>query len=243
MRIALVSDIHANLAAFDAVLAAAEAERADSVWCMGDIVGYGAEPDDVVTRLREVGAQSVMGNHDAAALDQIPLEDFNKVAAIAARWTADVISPETRDYLAALPLTLSDGFATRCHGTLANPIWEYLASYDAATGHFAAQQTPCSVVGHTHIPVLIRELHPGEFDAVMPKDGETVELGQGKLCINPGGVGQPRDGDPRACWALLDTEAATVTFHRTDYDIVTTQRLIREAGLPEQLAARLALGR
>ncbi|MCC7365901.1 MAG: metallophosphoesterase family protein [Dehalococcoidia bacterium] len=244
MRIALVSDVHANLAALEAVLAEADRAGAEQLWCMGDMVGYGAEPDAVIARLREAGAQCVMGNHDAAALGKISIDDFNANAAAAARWTAETISPETRDYLEALPLTLGDDFATRCHGTLANPIWEYLVTYPAALGHFALQTTPCSVVGHTHVPLFIRKPGEGEeLDIVRPGDGDVVELGAGLVCINPGGVGQPRDGDPRACWALLDTAAGHVTFHRVPYDIATTQRLITEAGLPPQLAARLALGR
>lgn len=208
---------------------------------MGDLVGYGAEPDAVVSRLQEAGALCVLGNHDAAAIGRISVDDFNPTAATAARWTAAVISPETRAYLAGLPLIATDPFAQRCHGTLADPIWEYLDTAAAAEHHFASQQANCSVVGHTHLPLVVWPAEAG-FRSVRPVHEEVVELGAGPVCLNPGGVGQPRDRDPRACWALLDTATRQATFQRVPYDIATTQRLIREAGLPEALAARLAIG-
>lgn len=241
MRVALISDTHANLAALDAVLGAAHSAGAESVWCMGDLVGYGAEPDAVVSRLQEAGALCVLGNHDAAAIGRISVENFNPTAATAAHWTASVISPETRAYLAGLPLIANDPFAERCHGTLADPIWEYLDTTTAAEHHFGAQRANCSVVGHTHLPLVVWASESG-FRSVRPAPEEVIDLGAGAVCLNPGGVGQPRDGDPRACWALLDTDARQATFHRVPYDIATTQRLIREAGLPAVLAARLAIG-
>lgn len=242
MRVALISDTHANLAALEAVLAAAHEAGADSVWCMGDLVGYGAEPDAVVARLREARASCVLGNHDAAAIGRLSVEDFNPAAAAAARWTAKAMAPETRSYLDELPLVQRDDLAERCHGTLADPIWEYLASTSAARRHFALQRATFSFVGHTHLP-MVTWPEGDAFRAVRPGDGESVELGDAPVCINPGGVGQPRDGDPRASWALFEIGERRVTFHRVPYDFETTQRLIRGAGLPDSLAARLALGR
>jgi diadenosine tetraphosphatase ApaH/serine/threonine PP2A family protein phosphatase len=183
-----------------------------------------------------------MGNHDAAVVGELGLERFNGVAAEAARWTARTISPESAAYLAALPQVDGDDRITRCHGTLADPLWRYFESIEAAAGHFALQQTPCSVVGHTHIPLFVRE-KGGEVEPLVVRDGDTVALGEERVCLNPGGVGQPRDGDPRACWALLDTAEWCVTFRRVPYDIAITQRRIRDAGLPAALADRLALGR
>lgn len=243
MRVALLSDIHANLAALEAVLADANDRGADTVWNMGDSVGYGPNPDRVVELLVIEGAQCVMGNHDAAVAGLIGTEEFNHLAAAAARWTIEHTSVATREYLAGLPKSEKDGFYTRCHGTLRNPVWEYLTTFDAANGHFAAQETPYSVVGHTHLPLVVREVSPGRVEATTPEAGGVVELGEERLSINPGSVGQPRDGDPRASYAMLDTASGTVSFHRVEYDIADTQRRMREAGLPEPLATRLELGR
>lgn len=243
MRVALLSDVHANLAALEAVLADADAENYDAVWHMGDLVGYGPQPDAVIERMVLAGAGCVMGNHDAAAVGAISLEQFNPLAAQAIRWTMGHISDASVEYLSALPEVLSDPVYTRVHGTARNPLWEYLSTFEAAKGHFDALTTPYSIVGHTHLPLVVREVAPGRVDAWTPTDGECVELGEERLCINPGGVGQPRDGDPRSCYAMLDSEAGTVTFKRIEYNIAETQRRMREAGLPRMLVERLALGR
>lgn len=243
MRVALVSDIHANLPALDAVLTALGGVGLDALWNMGDTVGYGPEPDGVVTRLRAEGAICVMGNHDAAAVGLIDTTEFNPVAAEAAAWTARTLAAETKAYLSGLAKSRVEGNFSLAHGTLADPLWEYLTTVGAARNHFARQTTPTSFVGHTHLPLLIREGKDGHFASRTPDDGEVVELGEGRSCINPGSVGQPRDGDPRASYAVLDTAAGTVTFHRVVYDIATTQVRIRDAGLPEALASRLTRGR
>lgn len=243
MRVALLSDIHANLAALEAVLADADDRQADSAWNMGDAVGYGPNPDRVIELLVIEGALGVMGNHDAAVAGLIDTDDFNALAAAAVRWTVAHTTTATREYLAGLPKFEKDGFYTRCHGTLRDPVWEYLTTFDAANAHFAAQDTPYSVVGHTHLPLVVRELSPGRVEATTPEDGDIVELGEERLSINPGSVGQPRDGDSRAGYAMLDTALGAVSFHRVAYDIALTQRLMLEAGLPEALAARLEFGR
>ena len=243
MRVALLSDVHANLAALEAVLAAAEAESYDAVWHMGDLVGYGPDPDTVIERMVVVGAACVMGNHDAAAAGIISTEHFNQMAAQAIRWTMAHASDASLEYLAGLPEVMSVTVYTRVHGTARDPIWEYLITFEAAKGHFDAVTTPYSIVGHTHLPLVVREVSPGRVDAWTPADGETIELGEDRVCINPGGVGQPRDGDPRSCYALLDSEAGTVTFHRVAYDVVRTQERMRKAGLPRMLVERLAVGR
>jgi predicted phosphodiesterase len=243
MRVALLSDIHANLAALEAVLADANDRQADAIWNMGDTVGYGPNPDRVVELMVIEGAHCVMGNHDAAVAGLIGTEEFNTLAATAARWTVEHTTLATREYLAGLPQSEKDGFYTRCHGTLRNPVWEYLTTFDAANGHFAAQETPYSVVGHTHLPLVVREISPGRVEATTPDDGDVVELGEERLSINPGSVGQPRDGDSRAGYAVLDTALGTVSFHRVTYDIEITQRRMLEAGLPGPLATRLEFGR
>lgn len=243
MRIALLSDVHSNLAALDAVLAHAIGERYEAVWHMGDLVGYGPDPDAVVARMIAEGARCVMGNHDAAAVGTIGIEAFNGPAAEAAQWTMSTITDASRAYLSALPQMEEDGLFTRVHGTASDPIWEYLSTYEAALRHFAAVQTQYSVVGHTHLPLVVRELDDGGLDASTPEDGELVELGEGRVCVNPGGVGQPRDGDPRSAYALLDTADGSVTFHRVSYDIAQTQARMHERSLPPMLIERLARGR
>lgn len=243
MRIALLADVHSNLAALEAVLADAEGDRYDAVWHMGDLVGYGPDPDSVIERMVLEGAGCVMGNHDAAAAGIIPLGQFNPTAAEAMRWTIDHIYDASLGYLAALPDVISDQVYTRVHGTARDPIWEYLSTFEAAKGHFEAVSTPYSIVGHTHLPLVVREIAPGRVDAWTPADGECVELGEERLCINPGGVGQPRDGDPRSCYALLDSDAGTVTFRRIAYDVPAAQARMRAAGLPRMLIERLATGR
>lgn len=242
LRIALISDVHSNLPALEAVLRAADDAGAEAVWSMGDQVGYGAEPDAVVALLRQVGAVCVLGNHDAAVAGMIGTEEFNGIAAEAVAWTAEHASARTLTWLAGLPeVFTSDGWA-RAHGSLREPLWEYLATMKAAAGHFAEQTTQWSAVGHTHVPMVVWE-DEGGFDVAAPGDGAVVQLGERRACVNPGGVGQPRDGDPRACWALLDTEVGEVTFARVAYDIGAAQARIEAAGLPGALAARLARGR
>ncbi|MEP7215077.1 MAG: metallophosphoesterase family protein [Anaerolineaceae bacterium] len=243
MRIALLSDVHSNLAALDAVLAHALGERYEAVWHMGDLVGYGPDPDAVVVRMIAEGARCVMGNHDAAAVGNIGIEAFNGPAAEAAQWTMRTITVGSRAYLTALPQMEEDGLFTRVHGTASDPLWEYLSTYEAALRHFATVQTQYSVVGHTHFPLVVRELDDGGVDARTPEDGELVALGEGRACVNPGGVGQPRDGDPRSAYGLLDTADASVKFHRVSYDIAQTQARMREHGLPLMLIERLARGR
>ena len=243
MRVALLSDVHSNVAALDAVLAHAREQRYEAVWHMGDLVGYGPDPDAVIARMIEEGAVGVMGNHDAAVAGIIGLEAFNERAAEAARWTMGAVSKASLAYLSALPRMVEDGPYTRVHGTANDPMWEYLSTYDSAQRHFESVRTPYSVVGHTHLPLVVREIEGGAVGATAPENGECVELGEGPVCLNPGGVGQPRDGDPRSCYALLDTDEGHVTFHRVEYDIALTQARMRERGLPVMLIERLTLGR
>ncbi len=247
MRIAIVSDVHANLAALEAVLRHAEERRAlDQVWSLGDMVGYGPQPREVLARLRELDVRGVVGNHDLAAIGQLPLDDFNPDAATAARWTARQLQPSDQRFVQSLPQVRREGDFTLVHGTLRWPVWEYLYSYESARAHLQRQETPFGLVGHTHVPMLVVEdsRFPRGCELYYLQDGTTVELDrEQRLVINPGGVGQPRDGDPRASYAIYDTDAATVTLHRVEYDIAATQRLMREAGLPLWLIERLSVGR
>ena len=267
MRLAILSDVHANLAALETVLRHAEAAGPiDGIWCLGDTVGYGPQPSQSVARLRDLGAVAVAGNHDRAATGAMGIEDFNADAATAALWTHDHLTEDAVAYLDALPEVAyaspspgrpdrigappgsgaQGGEFTLVHGTLRGPIWEYLYSYEAARAHLERQETPFSFVGHTHVPTLVAEGSEFEHGCEMYylDDGQSVPLPDDrKIVLNPGGVGQPRDGDPRAAYALYDTEARTVTVHRVEYDIAATQALMEAAGLPRRLIDRLSAGR
>lgn len=242
VRVALISDVHANLVALEAVLADAEGRGVEAIWNLGDTVGYGADPNGVVARLVEAGAVSVLGNHDAAATGTIGTEWFNSLAAEAAEWTRAHLEPETAASLAALAEVAREGDWSLAHGTLRQPLWEYLITEEAAEGHFELQETPYSAVGHTHVPLLVRRGTEG-VEGETPVPGEALALGEEPLCVNPGSVGQPRDGDPRSSYALVDTEAGTVTHYRVAYDIGETQRRMEEVGLPRALVERLRFGR
>lgn len=244
VRIALVSDVHANAVALDAVIADAFARGFDRLWAMGDLVGYGPDPDDVVATIASLDARAVRGNHDAAAIGALPLTNFNPLAAGAIEWTAATMRSGTKEYLQGLPLVSQDDIATLVHGTLRDPLWEYLQTFDEARAHFEAQTTSYSAVGHTHHPALLYCDPAGRIASQLTPLGEPFPLDRpGKWCINPGSVGQPRDGDPRASYAILDLAAPGITYFRIPYDIAATQQRMRDCGLAEPLVARLAMGR
>lgn len=236
MRILVVADVHSNLEAFQAVIAAAG--DFDSVWCLGDIVGYGPDPSACIRLLHSCPHLAVAGNHDIAAAAGTGLEEFNPYAAAAARWTAGRLTAEEKVWLLGQPQVMEEGDFTLVHGSLRAPLWDYLFAEPEAAAQLAAQRTAYSLVGHTHVPVLFTE-----GGMLRPKDGETVALGGGRFVANPGSVGQPRDGDARAAYAVIDTRAGQLTFHRVAYDYALTQAKMKAAGLPALLAERLALGR
>ena len=239
MRIAVLSDIHSNLVALDAVLAATG--PVDGVWHLGDVVGYGPEPDGVVARLGAIGATGVKGNHDAAATGGPEFEWFNPDARRAMEWTLTTISRATGAWLDALPETHRDGDWTLVHGSPREPIWEYVTSIPVARANLAVLGTRVGLHGHTHIPTAFLE-DDGRVEVVSPGDGSVLELRGRRALVNPGSVGQPRDGDPRSSFLVLDTEADSVTWHRVAYDVVPVQAAMRATGLPASLAARLSVG-
>ena len=259
MRVLIVSDIHANLAALEAVLRdATAAGPIQAVWSLGDCVGYGPQPGECIARLRELSASgglTVAGNHERAATGAISTADFNPNAAAAAAWTRDQLNQEEKSFLDALPEVTrakaghdagSSAEFTLVHGTLREPIWEYLNSHEAAIGHLRLQETALGLVGHTHVPMLVVEDESSAQGCELYRlaDGEAVDLTpERKIVINPGSVGQPRDRDPRASYAVYDTEQAAVTLHRVEYDIGATQALMEAAGLPRWLIERLEVGR
>jgi diadenosine tetraphosphatase ApaH/serine/threonine PP2A family protein phosphatase len=239
VRIAVVSDIHANLVALDAVLAAIGA--VDAVWHLGDVVGYGPDPDGVVARLSELGAVGVRGNHDAAAVGGSEIDWFNPEAKAAMEWTREAISEPTREWLAALPLRHTETDFTLVHGSPRDPIWEYVTTPTVARAGLSAIGTAHGLHGHTHVPVAFTEVD-GRMRTLMPRAGNSVSLDEGRMLLNPGSVGQPRDGDPRASYLVLDIEARAATWGRTAYDIDAVQSSMQAAGLPQRLADRLRIG-
>ena len=238
MRVALLSDIHANLVALEAVLAALG--RVDELWVTGDTVGYGAEPSEVLALLRERGAQLLQGNHDRGVATGEGLELFHERAAIAARMHAGWLSAEERDALAALPMVKTLGAFTLCHGSLRDPLWEYVTTSAAAKGTIDVSKTAFTCCGHTHVPAVFVE-EQSRVRQIRPAH-DHVQVLTPRCLLNPGSVGQPRDGDPRAAYAILDTTAGTASFYRASYRVDEEQRRIRARRLPEMFAERLAFG-
>ena len=241
MRVAVVSDIHSNLAALEAVLAAVDAESPDELWCLGDVVGYGPRPNECCAIVEERAAVCLAGNHDLAVRGTIDLEEFGGDAAIAARWTREVLAPEAQALLDRLePQGNAHGVALY-HGSARDPVWEYVLSDEAAAATLALADAPVVLVGHSHVALLAVEAEDGVAGGVA-RAGLEVDLSAGRALLNPGSVGQPRDGDPRAAFLLLDLDARRAVYHRVEYDIARTQREMRDEKLPELLAARLSAG-
>jgi predicted phosphodiesterase len=244
MRYAVISDIHSNLTAFQAILQDIEARGGfERIWCLGDIVGYGPDPKECIKLLRQYDHICVAGNHDWGAIGKIGIDDFNPEAAIACRWTGQQLDQEDTDYLANLPLTISEGDFTLAHGSPREPIWEYVVSVYVAKVSFNYFQTKFCLVGHSHVPLVFESLAPdGDCTVYEFPVGTPMALNGNRLIINPGGVGQPRDSDPRASYAIYDSDQRVIWHYRVPYDIASTQQRMREYGLPYGLAARLSRG-
>lgn len=246
MRYLVISDIHANLEALEAVLEDAQGQYTE-VWCLGDLVGYGPDPNECVERVRELPVACVAGNHDWAALGKLPLDDFNPDARVASRWTQVALDASSRTYLEALPETLVIGDkVTLVHGSPRHPIWEYVISIPIALENFAYFETPWCLIGHSHIPVIFRYIVEDEHkdcEAIIPPFNQPISLPPGeRFIINPGSVGQPRDGDPRASYMLIDPDEGTIEYRRVSYPVDKTQAKMEELGLPPRLIARLSFG-
>ncbi len=242
MRIGVVSDIHSNLVAFEAVVAAVG--EVDQWWCLGDIVGYGPRPNECVALLADLKHLAVAGNHDCAAVGRIGTEEFNIFAALAAQWTADELSDVARIYLAALPTIQTAGEFTLAHGSPREPIWEYLLNTSLAGASFDHFEGPFCLVGHTHVPAVFARAPDGTVQAHRVAGEAEVALARPgwRFILNPGSVGQPRDDDPRAAYLLIDTDRGTASWRRVTYDIAETQQQMRNARLPARLVERLAHG-
>lgn len=243
MRIGVVSDIHSNLAALEAVLAAIQ--PIDQLWVLGDIVGYGPCPNEVVALLNAQPKHlAVGGNHDYAVVGKIGLEEFNTFAGMAAQWTRTQLTDETREYLEALQPLLVSGEFTLAHGSPRDPVWEYLLSIPTASGSFDHFTGPYCLVGHTHVPAIFERAPDGTVEGHRVVGEAKVSLVRPgwRFILNPGSVGQPRDDDPRAACLLIDTDSGTASWRRIEYDIAQTQQQMRQARLPARLVERIAHG-
>jgi len=241
MRAAIVSDIHSNLYALEAVLDAIDAEAPDELWCLGDLVGYGPRPNECCATIAERADICLGGNHDLAVRGTIDLEEFGGEAAVAAKWTRDVLEPQAQEVLDRLePAGAAHGVALY-HGSARDPIWEYVLTDEGALATLELAGTSLVLVGHSHVALRVVQSEDELAGGVAPADTE-LDLDGVRALLNPGSVGQPRDGDPRAAYLMLDLDEQHASFHRVEYDVERTQREIRDAGLPELLAARLTLG-
>jgi diadenosine tetraphosphatase ApaH/serine/threonine PP2A family protein phosphatase len=242
VRVAIVSDIHGNLQAFEAVLDAIEASDCEEMWCLGDLVGYGADPDACVELARAHAAICLAGNHDMGVRGDLPLEQFSRGAAVAARWTQETIAPATLEYLKGLEPLLLDEQVGLFHASPRDPVWEYVLSALQAELCLDTQTHRVCLIGHSHVALSFSRL-PGEAaSGETREEGDELDLEQGEWLVNPGSVGQPRDGDPRAAWLDLDLDSKTAIFHRVEYDIDAAAAAIRAAKLPDSLAERLSYG-
>jgi diadenosine tetraphosphatase ApaH/serine/threonine PP2A family protein phosphatase len=242
MQVAIVSDIHGNRHAFEAVLADVAAAGAAQIWCLGDVVGYGADPNDCCALVRAHADVCLAGNHDLAVTGELSLEEFSRGAALAAGWTREVIEPHHRDWLASLSPAGQAEEVGLYHASPRDPVWEYVLSTLLAELCLDAQAERVALIGHSHVALEFHRPEGEPATGTARRGDETADASGGEWLVNPGSVGQPRDGDPRAAWVLLDTEAWTVGWRRTEYDIAGAAAAIRAARLPASLAERLEYG-
>lgn len=241
VRYLIISDIHANLAALEAVLD--DAPAFDEVWCLGDLVGYGPRPNECIERVRSLPHISLAGNHDWAALGKLDLGNFNSLARAANRWTQTELTSTSREYLSGLPTYLEHDDFCLAHASPREPVWEYILDANVACANFQHFSASLCLVGHTHVPVVFELEDERRCKARLPPLPEPLRLGPRRAILNPGGVGQPRDGDPRASYAMVDMDDMTWEFRRVAYPVELTQDRMRVEGLPRRLIQRLEIGR
>ena len=239
-----MADIHASLDAFTAVLDDIKGRGGvEEIWCLGDVVGYGPDPNQCIELLRQQKHICVVGNHDLAAIGKLDTAYFNPDAAAAGHWTAQQLNPEGKVYLGNLSLVIEKDDFTMVHGSPREPVWEYLESISNAQLNFAYFKSPFCLAGHSHVPLVFKSGEGGSCSFIPFSPDVGLMLGKGQMIINPGGVGQPRDGDPRASYAIYDSESKMVRLYRVPYDIRATQARMGESGLPIRLVTRLSYGR
>jgi len=241
MLILIISDIHANITALDAVLAAAG--KVDSVWCLGDLIGYGPDPNECVERVRQLpNLVCLIGNHDAAVAKMIEITSFNNEARLAVLWTQSVLSEPNLEFLLGLEAQETLDSVTLAHGSPRQPIWEYLLDTRTATQNFEFFDTPFCFVGHSHLPVVFQKGDGQQnADLFIPELNSHLDMAP-RAIFNPGSVGQPRDRDPRASYAIYDTGAQTWSYNRVPYDIPSVQARMRAENLPQRHINRLSTG-
>jgi diadenosine tetraphosphatase ApaH/serine/threonine PP2A family protein phosphatase len=244
VRIAAITDIHANLPALEAVLGAVEETGIEEVWCLGDVVGYGVEPDACTELVRERCAVCLVGNHDLAVLGALDISSFSEAAAAAVEWTQANVADATVEFLRGLEAEGAREGIGLFHASPRDPVWEYVLSTEQADAGMDACPQRIALIGHSHVALFFNRLDASEDETrgAQASDGALLDLSRGGWLVNPGSVGQPRDGDPRAAWLELDTGAETACFHRVAYDIERAAAPIAEAGLPSRLADRLYSG-
>ncbi|MGH2853783.1 MAG: metallophosphoesterase family protein [Solirubrobacteraceae bacterium] len=242
MKVAIVSDIHGNRHAFEAVLEAVAASDAAELWCLGDLVGYGGEPDACVALAREHAAVCLAGNHDLAVLGELPLEDFSRGASLSVQWTREAISPASVSFLAGLRPSGQEGPVGLYHASPRDPVWEYVLSTLLAELCLDRQRERVCLIGHSHVALSFMRFEGELASGGAHREGVQLDVAKGEWLLNPGSVGQPRDGDPRAAWLELDLTAWTASYRRTLYDVAGAAAAIRAARLPDSLAERLEYG-
>ena len=241
MRIAVISDIHSNLHALEAVLSDIDAAAPDEIWCLGDVVGYGPKPNECADIVRERAAVVLVGNHDLAAIGLLDTSDFGPLAAESARWTGRTLGEEQAAWLRTLKPAATRAGLELYHGSARDPVWEYVLSEEVARENLEITSAPIVLVGHSHLALALS--WDGErLDGGLAPGGTELDTSAARWLINPGSVGQPRDSDAHAAWLLIDIEAARAAFRRVPYPIDQTQAEMRAAGLPEDLATRLSRG-
>jgi predicted phosphodiesterase len=242
MKVAIISDIHANRHAFEATLEAVAESDAVELWCLGDLVGYGAEPDACVELAREHAAVCLAGNHDMAVTGELSLEEFSRGASLAAQWTREVIERENLEFLQALRPEGVEGPVGLYHASPRDPVWEYVLSTLLAELCLDEQERRVCLIGHSHVALSFVRRRGVPTTGEPQRGGAELDIAEGEWLLNPGSVGQPRDGDPRAAWLLLDLDEMSASFQRSDYDIAGAAAAIRAARLPDSLAERLEYG-
>jgi predicted phosphodiesterase len=246
VKVAAITDIHANLPALEAVLASAEKRRVDQIWCLGDVVGYGADPDACTELARERCDVCLLGNHDLAVLGRLDIEAFSEAAAAAVEWTRERIGEPALEFLGGLHPTSQQRGIGLFHASPRDPVWEYVLSLEQADACLEVQPERLALIGHSHVSLFFTRFPDnggrGETRGGQAEDGLKLDLAEGRWLLNPGSVGQPRDGDPRAAWMEIDTRKHAARYHRVAYDIDRAAAAIVEAGLPKRLADRLYIG-